>query len=98
MPTSASAHLLSPPSFAPRQSTEPCCQTTGLFHAYIFSYQGTELPWFVIIYPLLTHPCFSVFMAQDLRIPRHVMAEIVLDEVEMSAQTKFFLLTHYISW
>jgi len=56
------------------------------------------LPWFVIIFPPLAHLSISVFMAHALRIPRFVIAMIILGGTGTIAQTVFFLFARHISW
>lgn len=47
---------------------------------------------------LLVHLFISLFMAKALRIPRHMIAMIILDGTETIAQTVLFLLARHISW
>ena len=92
---------MSPPCFAPLQTTELCCPLTirlGATYAYIDGIQGTQLFWFVIILLLLIHPFISLFMANALLIPRLVIAMIILGGTETIAQTVFFLFVRHISW
>jgi hypothetical protein len=56
------------------------------------------LAWDVIIFQLLVHLCIMKFMAQALRIPRRVIAVIILGGRETIAQTAFFLFARHISW
>ena len=81
----AQVHSLSPTCCVPRQTTEPCCPTTDRLNAYVDRYQGTRLPWFVIIYLFSAHLYISLFMAKALRIPRRVIAMIILGGTETIA-------------
>jgi hypothetical protein len=87
----AQAHSLS-------QTTQLCCPTTDRLNAYVDCYQGTRLPWFVIIFLFLAHLHISLFMAKALRIPHLVIAMIILGGTETITQTVFFLFACHISW
>jgi hypothetical protein len=88
---------LSQTCFAPRQTTELCCPTTDRLNAYVDCYQGTRLPWFVIVFLPFVHLYISLFMAKALRIPRRVIAMIILGGTETVAQTVFFIFARHIS-
>jgi hypothetical protein len=89
---------LGPTCFAPRQTTQLCRPTTDRLNAYVDRYQGTRLPWFVIIFLFLAHIHISLFMTKALRIPHLVIAMIILGGTETIAQTVFFLFAGHISW